>query len=139
LEEGVAEESGKKRSVPTFEELSSQWQSVRPSVVARDSHRMLLCLNDYPYYLESGIEHWILWKLGRREVEEEEIQRAKFKIVCHCAGLACDNDGIEMQSLDPHSSSMEPIGDRHYLSTLVNDDSIFLNWVNPPHLKRQVA
>ncbi|KAL3805113.1 hypothetical protein HJC23_003341 [Cyclotella cryptica] len=139
FEESIAEVSGKKRSRPTFEELQSQWRSGPPSntQTAMKSRRMVLCLNDYPYYLESGIEHWILWKLGGH-VEDEEIERAKLRIVCQCAGVVCDDDGIEMQFLDSFSSGTAPRGECH-LNALVHDDSIFLHWVNPPHLKRQVA
>ena len=30
-------------------------------------------------------------------MENGEIERAKFKILCQCAGVVCDDDGIEMQ------------------------------------------
>lgn len=108
-----------------------------PTQTAVNSHRMVLCLNDFPYFFESEIEHWILWKLGGRDVKEVEIEKAKFKILCQCTGVVCENDGIEMQSVHSSLSAMTLTGECH-LSTLIHDDSIFLHWVNPPHLKRQV-
>ena len=66
-----------------------------------------------------------------------DIERAKFKLHCQCAGVVCDNDGIEIQSLDSSSFGMDLMGTgESHLSMSVHDDSIFLHWVNPPPLKR---
>jgi hypothetical protein len=75
--------------------------------------------------------------LGGQDVEDGDIERAKFKILYQCTDMVCDNDGIEMQSLDSSSFEIALTGTEECpLNTLVHDDSIFLQWVNPPHLKR---
>jgi hypothetical protein len=127
--EAMSEETGKKRSVPTFEELRSERGTENSGAC-----RMMLCLNDYPYYLESGIEHWILWKLGG-DVEEKEIEKAKYKLLCQGVGRGCDDDGIEMKV---HVGSTVPTAPnvKSDLTEMVHDDTIFLHWVNPTHLKR---
>ena len=129
FDETLNEETGKKRSEPTFETVRRQWSEESSS-----SHRMVLCLNDYPYYLEDGIEHWILWKLGGQDVDFKEIERAKLKILCQCVMVHCEDDGIEMRTFTSlptttHASTFDK-------QTMVQDDSIFLHWINPHHLKR---
>jgi hypothetical protein len=136
FEETINEISGKKRSKPCFEVLKTQWGS--ESVT---SYKMVLCLNDYPYYLEHGIEHWILWKLGGHDVEDNEINQAKLKILCHCTLVDCIDidDGIDMQvnsDLPTVALAKEELNAMEL--KMVHDDSIFLHWVNPPHLKRLV-
>jgi len=38
-----------------------------------------LVLNDFPYYLEDNVEHWILWKLGG-PCTDEDIEKAKAQL-----------------------------------------------------------
>ena len=123
--------TGKQRSEPTFEELRAQRGNS-----LKTEYRMQLCLNDYPYYLKSGIEHWILWKLDQN-IEDEDIEKAKSKILLHCVGLDCDDDRIDMHvgSLVSTITSSKEV---HDLTAMINDESIFLHWINPPHLKRLV-
>jgi hypothetical protein len=127
------ESTSKKRSDPTFDTLKSQWDK-EPN----NSYRMVLCLNDYPYYLEPGIEHWILWKLGGQDVTDDEIDRAKLKLMRHCIEIDCNDDGIDMQMTLP-LPTVTPHNEIHNLSEDVKDASIFLQWINPPHLKRFVT
>ena len=129
FEEIVNQQTGKKSSEPTFETLECQWRGK-----SCPSHRMVLSLNDYPYYLEHGIEHWILWKLGGQDVDLREIERAKLKILCQCVAVNCEDDGIEMliNSSLPTTTHLSALD----MEAKVQDDSIFLHWVNPPHLKR---
>jgi tRNA(Arg) A34 adenosine deaminase TadA len=35
-----------------------------------------LMRNDFPYYFETNIEHWILWKVGGPNISKDEIQEA---------------------------------------------------------------
>ena len=113
----------------SFEQLKSQ---------SSNSYKMQLCLNDYPYHMESGIDHWILWKLGDQHVGgilSEEIDRAKLKIFCQCVLVNCNDNGIQMKvdsSLPTLRSPKEDID----TSNVIHDDSLFLHWINPPHLKR---
>ena len=44
--------------------------------------RQQLVRNDFPYYFETNVEHWILWKYGGGlEISEEEIQQAKDDLI----------------------------------------------------------
>lgn len=38
--------------------------------------KKVLCLNDFPYFTDDGIEHWCLWKLCQ-DIEDEEVEDAK--------------------------------------------------------------
>ena len=88
----------KKRSNPTFQEYLQQHET---------KQQLQVCLNDFPYYFESNIHHYVLWKLGG-VVTADEITQAKKDIA------------MKFQSA----------------STVVegNVDN-FLHWINPPHLK----
>lgn len=133
FDETTNQSTGKKQSNPTFDVLKTKWEK-EPD----NSHTMVLCLNDYPYYLESGIEHWILWKLGGHDVCDDEIEMAKYKILCHCIGIDDKDDRIDMKvdmSLITITLRNEDIAAWKF----VHDKSIFLQWINPPHLKRLVA
>ena len=97
----------KKRSKPTFEE----WQSMQKS--ESNSQIIVLSLNDFPYYFEEGILHYVLWKLGG-VVTAVEIENGKKEILQKAGKAGCaNNDVIE----------------------LIKDSSIFLHWLNPPELK----
>jgi len=101
-EEGAGQ---KKRSKPTFEE----WRSMM-KLGKNDMHnktRTVLCLNDFPYYFEEGIEHWVVWKLGE-DVSIGEIEDGKMEILKEAG---CSN------------------------KEFINDTSVFLHWLNPPELK----
>eukprot|EP00985_Skeletonema_marinoi_P030859 scaffold34319_cov80-Skeletonema_marinoi.AAC.1 len=101
-EEGAGQ---KKRSKPTFEE----WRSM-VKLGKNDMHnktRTVLCLNDFPYYFEEGIEHWVVWKLGE-DVSIGEIENGKMEILKEAG---CSN------------------------KEFINDTSVFLHWLNPPELK----
>lgn len=90
----------KKRSKPTFKE----WQNDR----RKDGKtRIVLSLNDFPYYFEEGIEHWVVWKLGG-DISTIEIENGKMEIL-----KKADCSNVE----------------------LINDSSVFLHWLNPPELK----
>ena len=88
----------KKRSKPTFEE----WRDRKD-----EKTRTVLSLNDFPYYFDEGIEHWVVWKLGGG-ISVIEIDNGKMQILTEAG---CSN--------------ME----------LINDSSVFLHWLNPPELK----
>ncbi len=64
-------------------------------------------LNDFPYYFEEGIEHWVVWKLGGN-ISANEIENGKVEILRE-AGYSNKD--------------------------LINDTSVFLHWLNPPELK----
>jgi len=67
-----------------------------------------LLLNEYPYYVQEGIEHWCLWKLGAR-VDEHEIEVAVGELRSRMEGEKGGDGGGELEDV--------------------------LTWVNPPHLQ----
>ena len=76
------------KQIPTLPEIQSPpkdyvWESYSAHCVNNndvekkmDSQR-LLAKNDFPYYMEDGIEHWCLWKLGGDDVNDVDINWAK--------------------------------------------------------------
>ena len=164
-EEGESGGFRKKRSKPAFR----RWRcdsttSVERTCVVDDSGptRLALSPNDFPYYFESGIEHWVLWKLGR-SITANEIVGAKMNILrCHQGNAdAClsrdESKGERGTSVTSDGESLPtPINCNHVeftnnghdsrtkigstiqslsVEAIVNDHSFFLHWVNPPHLK----
>lgn len=68
---------------------------------------VVLTLNDFPYYFEEGVDHFIVWKLGG-DIKNIDIENGKMDILRQ-AGC----------------SDME----------FIEDSSVFLHWHNPPELK----
>jgi len=64
-----------KRRIPE----SELWES-SPSLHEITQTQVKLCPNDYPYYFEDGIEHWVLWKL-MGNVTNDDIQLAKDELI----------------------------------------------------------
>jgi Protein of unknown function (DUF3605) len=56
---------------------SSQRWKVYPSLETINATYTALVKNDFPYYMEAGIEHWILWKLGGEPINDDDITQAK--------------------------------------------------------------
>ena len=73
-----------------------------------------LVLNEYPYYVADGIEHWCLWKLGGAVTEEEIV-------------AAVD----ELKS----NTTSTPTGTRMMVGRNNPKMEDVLTWVNPPHLQ----
>lgn len=99
--------SEKKRSKPTLEEWRSMLKKSGNDRADDDNTRIVLSLNDFPYYFDQGIEHWLVWKLGG-EINIDEIDSGKMDILKQAC---CPN--------------ME----------LIHDKSVFLHFLNPPNLK----
>ena len=74
-----------------------------------------LWLNDFPYYVQDGIVHYVLWKI-LEDVTEEEIQEARNKIIG-------TKNAIEIIHWinPPHLKSLPDIDHVHFLC-LVNAD-----------------
>lgn len=98
-----------------------------------------LVLNDFPYDVEDGIEHWCLWKIGGSSITEgilrEELTWAMGELQCIRAdgnsGSGCivrEGERTILGGMDRGSGSdvqrkpAAPISDALY-------------WVNPPHLQ----
>ena len=95
----------KKRSNPTFQKYLQQRESSTTTTTTKQ--QLKLCLNDFPYYFEPNIHHYVLWKLGG-VVTAGEITQAKKDILCQAHTSVVDID---------------------------KDHEVFLHWINPPHLK----
>jgi Protein of unknown function (DUF3605) len=87
---------------------------------------LVLVPNEFPYYVEDGIEHWVLWKLYQNITDsdvDDAIQELKLLTV---------KNSMNNNNNDSNSSSN---------SKLTNDDDDIdavddvLWWENPPHLK----
>ncbi|KAL9188585.1 hypothetical protein ACHAXT_006963 [Thalassiosira profunda] len=107
-----------KRSMPTFQQYLDE-QSKRdggPEI------RLKLCTNDFPYYFVSGVDHYVLWKLGG-VVTPEELANAKMDI------LKVKGYGLQGRAHESDAKCTEEVPE------YANDTAIFLHWVNPPHLK----
>lgn len=71
-----------------------------------------LLLNEYPYYVCPGIEHWCLWKLGGR-VESDEIEWAERELIT--MGIGADKEDIMSWVNPPHLQSIPDIDHAHFL------------------------
>ena len=53
-----------------------RWK-VHPPIESISTKQMALVKNDFPYYMDDNIEHWILWKLGGEAINDVDIENAK--------------------------------------------------------------
>jgi hypothetical protein len=86
-------------------------------VVSSGNSYMAVVRNDFPYHMENGIEHWILWKVGDEPVAESEIEHAK--------SLLSSRLGDDMLHwLNPsHLKSLPEIDHIHILGKLIEGAS----------------
>jgi len=67
---------------PVFESLDinglmkKQVHRTTTNVETQQEKRLVCALNDFPYYFDDGIQHFILWKLGGIITEQEAIDAA---------------------------------------------------------------
>jgi hypothetical protein len=108
----------KKQSKPTFQDYMSNVDSI----VKECDTTLKLCINDFPYYYLPGIQHWILWKLGGELPTTKEIANAKKEIL---------KESTSHLLHDPTQGLLQG----NALERIINDDEVFLHWINPPHLR----
>eukprot|EP00588_Corethron_pennatum_P014863 CAMPEP_0194277752 /NCGR_PEP_ID=MMETSP0169-20130528/9986_1 /TAXON_ID=218684 /ORGANISM="Corethron pennatum, Strain L29A3" /LENGTH=159 /DNA_ID=CAMNT_0039021787 /DNA_START=140 /DNA_END=619 /DNA_ORIENTATION=+ len=94
-----------------------RWRTTAPQTEGGDCGATVLALNDYPYNLEEGVCHWVLWVLGR-EVSEKDIAQAKADIV---KKLSRDVDGRKGKGVSYSAAAATNLE--------------FVHYVNPPHLQ----
>ena len=82
--------------------ISKQEQDVKKAVV--------LAPNDFPYFTEPGIEHWVLWKLYSK-VSESDIVQAKQELMKQLGNVV---DSIHWEN-PPHLKSLPDIDHVHIL------------------------
>ena len=91
-----------------------------------------LVLNDFPYDVDEGIEHWCLWKIGGK-CNTEGILRGELSWAVnelkslHAdeeSGSSCiiGKEGVSFYEMDSVETTPFPVADTLY-------------WVNPPHLQ----
>ena len=88
-----------------------------------------LVLNDFPYDMEDGIQHWCLWKIGGQS-HTEGILMEEMQWALHELNTFPDNGN----GVDCHSSLVVKQNELTESSRLVDKFSTFY-WVNPPHLQ----
>jgi len=125
FEKVLCEETAKYRSSPSLKQASKY-------TIDNQMTYLRLVLNDYPYDVNDGIEHWCLWKIGGKSQTEgvlrEELSWAESELdslnADRSSGSSCiiDKDGVS--SFYELNSSETP--------SSVSD---MLYWVNPPHLQ----
>ncbi|KAL7565312.1 hypothetical protein ACA910_014598 [Epithemia clementina (nom. ined.)] len=69
--------------------------------------------NDFPYFVEDGIEHWVLWKLKR-------------------GGGSGESGFLSCCSAEDIEFAKRTIASQKKPTFIVQD---FIHWINPPHLK----
>ena len=58
-------------------QLQQRRWKIDPPVESISTTRLALVKNDFPYYMENDIEHWILWKLGGDSINDLDFDNAK--------------------------------------------------------------
>lgn len=71
----------------------------------------VLVPNDFPYYTQQGIEHWVLWKLNGSTITDDEIVDAKTDLTSQLG----DVKGIIHWENPPHLKSLPDIDHVHIL------------------------
>lgn len=139
----------KKRSKPSFDEWQASFLSSGSTLSTSNpidgpcnpqnesSTIIVLSINDFPYYFSPGIDHWVLWKLGGH-LTNNEISRAKLDILQshRDEGSGCKHRNHN-GSGNIYNLSRKINSDEFFENSngIADDTSIFLHWINPPHLK----
>ena len=125
----------KKRSNPTFQEyLNNQQQHQSKNGGKNISAQFNLCTNDFPYFFEAGVQHFVLWKLGG-VVTADEIVKAKLDIAKHTSISQLQSWDVNINCWSLALDQIDGTGSNKNNLEMANDHEVFLHWVNPPHLK----
>lgn len=82
-------------------------------VISNNQIETRLLLNEYPYYVDTNIEHWCLWKLGGK-VSQEEIDFAVEELKNGATTAAAVQDVLTWVN-PPHLQSVPDIDHAHLL------------------------
>lgn len=126
FEKVLNEETAKYQASPSLKQASK-------FAIDNQMTYLRLVLNDYPYDVAEGIEHWCLWKIGGKSQTEgilkKELSWAASELGSLNAdksrGSSCiiDKDGVStFYELDSSETAPSSVSDMLY-------------WVNPPHLQ----
>lgn len=69
-----------------------------PALSSVQTCHQRLVQNDFPYYTEPDIEHWVLWKIGGDPIDEADVLKAKAKLQ-HCSDVLHWINPTYLQSL----------------------------------------
>ena len=110
-----------KKSKPTFQDYLNNRQ-LHKEDIGKECDMLKLCINDFPYYYFPGIQHWILWKLGGEQPTLADLANAKKDII---------KESTSQLLNDPTQGLLNG----NALERIINDEEVFLHWINPPHLR----
>lgn len=89
--------------------VKNLWEAYPPLSEVSEPKKVL-CVNDFPYYMAAGIEHWCLWKLCQ-DIEDDEVDEAKEELR--------RMHGSDLEFLcwrnPPHLKSLPDIDHYHFL------------------------
>ncbi len=88
---------------------NSKWQAYPPLSQVKTILKVLK-RNDFPYFTDEGIEHWVLWKLVEN-ITDDEIEEAKQQL-CQMLGDVVD---LLHWVNPPHLKSLPEIDHAHIL------------------------
>jgi hypothetical protein len=102
--------------VKKFNRDSQRMEAQQPDETDDDSStemmiRLALLPNDFPYYTQTGIEHWVLWKLNG-SITEEDIDEAKKDLRNRLGDIV----GFIHWENPPHLKSLPDIDHVHILA-----------------------
>jgi hypothetical protein len=101
-----------------FNATTERWEAYPPtttktttsSLQQQEPTTIVLVPNDFPYNVEAGIEHWVLWKL-LGSIEEGEVDKAKADLENRMGDVL---DMIHWEN-PPHLKSLPDIDHVHIL------------------------
>lgn len=70
----------RRRSVLETTNDDHRWEAYPPPSQPPNSAQVVLVPNDFPYFTESGIVHWVLWK-RHGKIDHNDINQAKEKLL----------------------------------------------------------
>jgi len=126
FEKVLCEETAKYRACPSLTQASKY-------TIDNQMTYLRLVLNDYPYDVAEGIEHWCLWKIGGKSQTEGILKKELSWAAKELQSLNADKssgsrciigkDGVSsFYELDSSEAKPSSVSDMLY-------------WVNPPHLQ----
>ena len=94
-----------------------RWK-IDPPVESISTTHLALVKNDFPYYMEDNIEHWIIWKLGGDSINDLDFQNAKREL---CMNHNMHEDDIIHWVNPIHLKSIPNIEHAHFLGRVKNE------------------
>jgi hypothetical protein len=93
-----------------FNEDSQRWETQPEESEDSTEIRIALVPNDFPYYTQAGIKHWVLWKLNG-SITQDDVEQAKTDLRSRLGDV---RDLIHWEN-PPHLKSLPDIDHVHIL------------------------